>query len=80
MKSPAQKFRFTPPAAFVSSKSRMPYAAGVDHLLPPAFARLHPKWATPYISILVFGGVASGLLFAVQWGDSLRAAYQAIAD
>jgi len=58
--------------------SRMPYAAGVDHLLPRAFARLHPKWATPYVSILVFGGVASALLFAVQWGDSLRAAYQAL--
>jgi amino acid transporter len=58
--------------------SRMPYAAGVDHLLPPAFARLHPRWATPYISILVFGGVASALLFAVQLGDSLRAAYQTL--
>jgi APA family basic amino acid/polyamine antiporter len=61
-----------------SAVSRMPYAAGVDHLLPPAFARLHPKWATPYLSILVFGGVASALLFAVQLGDSLRAAYQAL--
>jgi len=58
--------------------SRMPYAAGVDHLLPHAFARLHPRWATPYVSILVFGGVASALLFAVQLGDSLRAAYQAL--
>jgi APA family basic amino acid/polyamine antiporter len=58
--------------------SRMPYAAGVDHLLPPAFGRLHPRWATPYISILVFGGVASVLLFAVQLGDSLRAAYQSL--
>jgi amino acid transporter len=58
--------------------SRMPYAAGVDHLLPRAFARLHPKWATPYVSILVFGGVASALLFAVQLGDSLRAAYQSL--
>jgi len=58
--------------------SRMPYAAGVDHLIPAAFARLHPRWATPYLSILVFGGVASALLFAVQLGDSLRAAYQAL--
>src|SRR5207253_2192840 len=30
------------------------------------------------ISILVFGGVASALLFAVQFGASLRAAYQAL--
>ena len=63
---------------FGAAGSRMPYAAGVDHLLPTAFARLHPRWATPYISILVFGGVASLLLFAVQLGDSLRAAYQAL--
>jgi amino acid transporter len=61
-----------------SAVSRMPYAAGVDHLLPPAFARLHPRWATPHLSILVFGGVASALLFAVQLGDSLRAAYQSL--
>jgi len=63
---------------FGAAVSRMPYAAGVDHLLPTAFARLHPRWATPYVSILVFGGVASLLLFAVQLGDSLRAAYQAL--
>jgi amino acid transporter len=65
-------------AGLGSAVSRMPYAAGVDHLLSPAFARLHPRWATPYLSILVFGGVASALLFAVQLGDSLRAAYQAL--
>ena len=63
---------------FGAAVSRMPYAAGVDHLLPTAFARLHPRWATPFVSILVFGGVASLLLFAVQLGDSLRAAYQAL--
>ncbi|MGH9592444.1 MAG: APC family permease, partial [Bryobacteraceae bacterium] len=61
-----------------SAVSRLPYAAGVDHLLPAAFARVHPRWATPYVSILAFGGVASVLLIVVQLGDSLRAAYQAL--
>lgn len=61
-----------------SAVSRMPYAAGVDHLLPAAFARLHPKWATPYVSILVFGGVASFLLIAIQLGDTLNAGYQTL--
>jgi glutamate:GABA antiporter len=37
-----------------SSVSRMPFAAGVDHLMPAAFAKIHPRWATPYISIIVF--------------------------
>jgi glutamate:GABA antiporter len=56
--------------------SRLPFAAGVDHLLPEAFARVHPRWHTPHVSILTFGGVASFLLAAIQLGDTLRAAYQ----
>ena len=58
--------------------SRLPFAAGVDHLLPAAFGKVHPRWATPYVSILVFGGVASFLLLIIQLGDTLRAAYQAL--
>jgi APA family basic amino acid/polyamine antiporter len=61
-----------------SAVSRMPYAAGVDHLLPPSFARLHPRWATPYVAILWFGGVASFLLIVIQFGDTLRAGYQTL--
>ncbi len=56
--------------------SRLPFAAGVDNLLPPAFGRLHPRWGTPHVSILTFGAVASFLLLIFQLGDSLRAAYQ----
>ena len=56
--------------------SRLPFAAGVDNLLPRAFARLHPRWGTPHVSILAFGAVASFLLLIFQLGDSLRAAYQ----
>ena len=58
--------------------SRMPYAAGVDHLLPAAFGKLHPRWQTPYVSILVFGGVASALLIAIQLGDTLQASYDTL--
>jgi amino acid transporter len=63
---------------FGSSVSRMPLAAGVDGLLPPIFARVHPRWATPYFSILAFGAVASVLLIVVQLGDTLRAAYDTL--
>jgi len=58
--------------------SRLPFAAGVDGLLPAAFARIHPRWGTPYISILAFGAVASFLLIAMQLGDTMRAAYQSL--
>ncbi len=61
-----------------SAIARMPFAAGADGLLPPSFARVHPRWATPYVSMIVFGLVASALLLAMQLGDTARAAYQTI--
>jgi amino acid transporter len=62
----------------VTAVSRLPFAAGVDGLLPAAFARVHPRWGTPHICILVFGAVASFLLIAMQLGDTMRAAYQSL--
>jgi amino acid transporter len=59
-----------------TSVSRLPFAAGVDKLLPAAFARIHPRWGTPHVSILTFGAVATFLLLVFQLGDNLRAAYQ----
>jgi len=58
-----------------TATSRMPFAAGADHLLPAAFGRVHPRWATPYVSILALGLVATFLLVIYQLGDSLRTAY-----
>lgn len=58
--------------------SRLPFAAGVDGLLPNLFARIHPRWGTPHYSILILGMVASFLLVAMQIGDSMRAAYEAL--
>jgi amino acid transporter len=55
--------------------SRLPFAAGADHLLPEAFGRVHPRWHTPHVSILALGAVATFLLLAMQLGDTLRAAY-----
>jgi len=56
--------------------SRLPFAAGKDGLLPAAFAKVHARWGTPYVSILALGFVSTFLLAAIQLGDSLRAAYQ----
>jgi amino acid transporter len=58
-----------------TATSRLPFAAGVDRLLPAAFGKVHPRWGTPYVSILLLGVVATLLLGAYQLGDTLRAAY-----
>jgi amino acid transporter len=58
-----------------TATSRLPFAAGVDRLLPAAFGKVHPRWGTPYVSILLLGLVATFLLGTYQFGDTLRAAY-----
>jgi amino acid transporter len=58
--------------------SRLPFAVGVDRLLPAAFGKIHPRWGTPYISVLALAAVASFLLVVIQLGDTMRAAYQAL--
>ncbi len=66
--------------AFVAGNTRLPFALGLDHYLPPAFARLHPRWGTPYVSILLQGVLSSVLLLLMQLGETLRAAYQILVD
>ena len=58
-----------------TSVSRLPFAAGADRMLPAAFAKIHPRWGTPHVSILGLGVVATFLLAVYQLGDTMRAAY-----
>ena len=48
--------------------SRVPYAAAVDGLFFPVFARIHPRHRIPHISLLVLGGLgfAFSLLFKMK--------------
>jgi amino acid transporter len=58
-----------------TATSRMPFAAGVDGLLPEAFSKIHPRWGTPYVSTLMLAFVSSALLVLFQFGETMRAAY-----
>jgi amino acid transporter len=58
-----------------TATSRLPFAAGVDRLLPAAFGKVHPRWGTPYVSILALGLVSTLLLVIYQLGDTMRIAY-----
>ncbi|HYK09790.1 MAG TPA: APC family permease [Gemmatimonadales bacterium] len=61
--------------AWLTGSARLPYAAGVDRALPGAFARVHPTWQTPYIALLVQGGLASIFIISGFLGASVRDAY-----
>lgn len=40
-------------AAVLLSASRLPFVLAADHYLPPVITREHPKFGTPYVSILI---------------------------
>ena len=66
--------------AWLSGSARIPFAIGLDHHLPPAFGKLHPRWQTPHVAILVQGAACTLFLVAMQWGHTLRAGYQLLVD
>lgn len=49
---------------FVSS--RVPYAAARDGLLPAFLAKVHPKFSTPYFSIILYASVS--FIYAISGG------------
>ena len=54
---------------FFSANTRLPMAAGWDHLLPHWFSTLHPRYRTPVNSILFMGAVALVTSIAVLIGS-----------
>jgi amino acid transporter len=64
----------------VAGIARVPFVVGIDRYLPAAFGRIHPRWKTPYISILVQAIVSGAILLASQINDSTRGAYQFLID
>lgn len=64
----------------VAGVARVPFQVGIDRYLPAAFGKIHPKWKTPYISILVQAVLSGGILLLSQIGDSARGAYQGLID
>ncbi len=66
--------------AWIGGSARVPFAIGLDRHLPPAFARLHPRWGTPHVAILTQAAACTAFLLAMQLGESLRIGYQLLVD
>ncbi len=65
-------------AAYLSSTSRLPFVAGIDCYFPPVFARIHPRFKTPWVAIATYG--AAGIVVALlsQAGTTVRGAYDVL--
>jgi amino acid transporter len=64
--------------AWLASIARLPFAAGIDRALPPAFARLHPRWGTPHVALWVQAAGAAVFVVLGQAGTDVKGAYDAL--
>ncbi|HEY6944824.1 MAG TPA: APC family permease [Candidatus Acidoferrum sp.] len=65
----------------VAGIARVPFVVGIDRYLPPAFGKIHSRWKTPYVSILVQAILSGAVLLLSQVKEeSMRGAYQILVD
>lgn len=64
----------------VAGIARVPFVVGIDRYLPAAFGKTHPRWKTPYISILVQAALSAIVLLLSQFKETEKGAYQVLVD
>jgi glutamate:GABA antiporter len=64
----------------VAGIARVPFVVGIDRYLPKAFGKIHPKWRTPYVAILVQAVLSAVVLLLSQINETTRGAYQTVID
>jgi amino acid transporter len=68
--------------AWLTGPARVAFAIGLDRYFPPAFGRVHAKWKTPYVAILVQAGLATLFLLVsvLGKGTTVEKAYLILLD
>jgi glutamate:GABA antiporter len=64
----------------VAGIARVPFVVGLDRYLPRAFGKIHPRWQTPYVSILVQAVISGVILLLSQINETTVSAYQILVD
>ena len=64
----------------VAGIARVPFVVGVDRYMPAAFGKIHPRWKTPWVSILVQASISAAILLGSQINESMQGAYQKLID
>jgi amino acid transporter len=64
--------------AWFAASGRLPFVAGIDRFLPAAFGRIHPRYNSPYVSLLTQAAIAAAFIFLGQAGTSVKGAYDVL--
>jgi glutamate:GABA antiporter len=68
--------------AWLTGCARVAFVVGLDRYVPPAFGRIHPRWGTPYVAILVQAALSTIFLFVsvIGKGTTVGRAYLVLLD
>ena len=66
--------------ATVAGVARIPFVVGIDRYMPAAFGKIHPRWKTPWVSILVQAGISLAILLVIQVNETANGAYLILVD
>ena len=64
--------------AWFAAAGRLPFVAGLDRFLPPAFGRIHPRYGSPHVSLLAQGAIAVAFILLGQAGTTVKGAYDVL--
>jgi amino acid transporter len=65
-------------SAWLAGPARIPFAAGLDSVLPPVLGRLHPKWGSPHVALITCAAVSGCLTGLSLVGSDVGEAYQVL--
>jgi len=63
---------------WLAAVARIPFVAGIDHYLPAGFARVHPRFGSPWAALLSQAAITAVFVFLGQAGTTVRGAYDAL--
>jgi amino acid transporter len=61
--------------AWLGATARIPFVAGIDHYLPAAFGKMHPRWGSPVVALVSQSAITAVIIVLGQGGSSVKSAY-----
>lgn len=67
-------------SAWLGGSARIPFVAGLDAYLPKSLGKLHPRYATPYVALLVHASLSAVFLAMSFVGAGVKEAFVTMLD
>ena len=65
-------------SAWFAGPARIPFVAGLNHALPSALGRVHPRWGSPHVALIWCAVISAALTGLSLAGASVAEAYQVL--